>query len=195
MKLRHDRGQVHIVRRLAALLLEILAVFSLSATAFAMDAVEAELPVTVKGASCMVRLTPLDGAPTPETGEMELKGAGKFTLEFTEPGIYRYELAALPGQRQDVIYDTTVYQITVTVVTGEDGVLRTLISVSAGDEHKADEAVFENKLKPVNPDKPKTGDLSYPALWSAALLLSAAGLIAVLILLSRMTTAKSTKNL
>ena len=60
---------------------------------------------------------------------------------------------------------------------------------------QAADSYFENKLKPVNPDKPKTGDLSHPALWSAALLLSAAGLIAVLILLRRMTTAKSTKNL
>lgn len=69
-------------------------------------------------------------------------------ISFNAPGEYRYRLAEVDGGLGGVTYDTTVYDVTATVVDNGDGTLGVTWSVSKGGEAlEGKEIVFANGYK------------------------------------------------
>jgi pilin isopeptide linkage protein len=72
---------------------------------------------------------------------------GSFTfdaLEFTAKGVYKFTVVEAVGDDENIIYDETVYEITVTV-TGDDEALVAEVEGAEGIE-------FSNETKPVPGD-------------------------------------------
>lgn len=63
-------------------------------------------------------------------------------IEYTEEGSYTYEVREVPGNAEDVIYDSTVYEITVDVALAEDG--SQLVATIGGDSTTGDDLTFAN---------------------------------------------------
>ena len=114
---------------------------------------------------------------------------------YTKEGRYYYIVKELSDKPLDgITYDKTVFHVTVTVTDDKEGRLVTSSDISAvGDTEKsADRISFTNTYKgsePADPDKDKdkkdksvkTGDSSKLIGWVIMLLLSAEGLMVLLI--------------
>lgn len=93
-------------------------------------------------------LEPLQDAPLPEPATLTIRGAGSGTfapLAYGTPGTYRYTLRQqtdpLPGYR----LDDTVYDLTVEVLTDDQGALTASVLLwRQGAQGKAEEARFTN---------------------------------------------------
>ena len=77
------------------------------------------------------KLTPVDGAPMPESDEVivslkkgEITGSGKFgEITYDECGEYTYEITEVPGETLDMKYSKEKVVVTVTVTEGEDALI------------------------------------------------------------------------
>ena len=145
--------------------------------------------------------------PMPEQNQIQIgaNGSGTFdSILYTTPGDYTYQIREISGSDQinrssDLIYDTTVYQVTVRVLNAEDGGLEA--EVWAGKEgmaEKQNQITFENQWKetktpetivnPVQTGKtvavittktPKTGDIQKPAAYIFTIIIAAGIAISV----------------
>ena len=114
---------------------------------------------------------------------------GKFTfeaIEYTQVGVYTYTVVEHnPDQSHNVydgvVYDTTEYVVTVTVV-GNNGALEATVS------HSREELVFVNKVYEEPPAIPQTGDSFAPGLFITLMVVSSLGLAAVVIAKKREET-------
>ncbi|MBR0379687.1 MAG: hypothetical protein IJH62_03910, partial [Mogibacterium sp.] len=139
-------------------------------------------------------------------GEVTNTAGGAFAFNaasYTKEGKYYYIVKELSDKPVDgIIYDKTVFHVTVTVTDDKEGKLVTSSDISAvGDTEKsADRISFTNTYKgsePVDPDKDKdkkdksvkTGDSSKLIGWVIMLLLSAEGLM-VLLLIGRRSAGR-----
>lgn len=107
-------------------------------------------------------------------------------LTFDREGTYRYRLRELAGTDKTVIYDESIYDVTVTVAL--DGDYTATVSYSKDGKPLDGTPVFANLTKaqePTKTDNPKTGDRSQIALWAGLMALSLAGGTAVLLLSRR----------
>lgn len=119
-------------------------------------------------------------------------------MSYTEPGDYKYQVYQSKGTNKDMVYDDSVYEVTVRVVNTETGGLAAEIwAVKNESEQKVDEIKFVNyynettqattESKPntthhttntitkssIGTSSPKTGDKSNLMLWSAVAAVSA----------------------
>lgn len=90
-----------------------------------------------------------EGEQTVVTAKNDANGKVVFpAISFNEPGEYRYRLAEVDGGLGGVTYDTTVYDVTATVVDNGDGTLGVTWSVSKdGQPLEGKEIVFANSYK------------------------------------------------
>lgn len=90
-----------------------------------------------------------EGEPTVVAAKNDANGKVAFpAISFNAPGEYRYRLAEVDGGLGGVTYDTTVYDVTATVVDNGDGTLGVTWSVSKGGQPlEGKEIVFANSYK------------------------------------------------
>ena len=90
-----------------------------------------------------------EGEQTVVTAKNDASGKVAFpAISFNAPGEYRYRLAEVDGGLGGVTYDTTVYDVTATVVDNGDGTLGVTWSVSKdGQPLEGKEIVFANSYK------------------------------------------------
>ena len=90
-----------------------------------------------------------EGEQTVVTAKNDASGKVAFpAISFNAPGEYRYRLAEVDGGLGGVTYDTTVYDVTATVVDNGDGTLGVTWSVSKGGKAlEGKEIVFANGYK------------------------------------------------
>ena len=72
------------------------------------------------------QLTPIDGAPMPQSGNTARNTGGTFAfgaIDYTQTGVYHYQVSEVNGGEAEYAYDPTVYDVTVTV-TDENGQLK-----------------------------------------------------------------------
>lgn len=127
--------------------------------------------------------------------------AGRFeAVSYTRPGDYKYRVYQFKGDNKDMLYDTSIYEVTVRVLNTEDGGLNAKVwAVRNESEEKVDEIKFINKHKEttqatteevrntthhtttntitrsfIGSSSPKTGDRSNLLLWSVAAIVSLA---------------------
>lgn len=88
-----------------------------------------------------------EGMPTVVTASNDAQGNVAFPeMAFTEPGVYAYTLAEVPGELGGVTYDLAVHAVTATVTDNGDGTLA--VAWSADDDGKPiDKVVFANTYK------------------------------------------------
>lgn len=89
---------------------------------------------------------------------------GRFAeINYTEPGDYKYKVYEQKGNSEDIIYDDSIYEVTVRVINAEDGNLMAEIwAVKDESERKVDEIRFGNNYKESSQETtqttPKTKD-------------------------------------
>lgn len=90
-----------------------------------------------------------EGEPTVLTAKNDANGKVSFpAISFNTPGEYRYRLAEVDGGLGGVTYDTTVYDVTATVVDNGDGTLGVTWFVGKdGQQLEGKEIVFANSYK------------------------------------------------
>ena len=90
-----------------------------------------------------------EGEQTVVTAKNDANGKVSFpAISFNAPGEYRYRLAEVDGGLGGVTYDTTVYDVTATVVDNGDGTLGVTWSASKdGQRLEGKEVVFANSYK------------------------------------------------
>ena len=132
-------------------------------------------------------------------GEVTNTAGGAFVFNaasYTKEGKYYYIVKELSDKPVDgITYDKTVFHVTVTVTDDKEGKLVTSSDISAvsDSEKSADKISFTNTYKgsePVNPDKDKdkkgksakTGDKAKLIAWVVMMLLSAEGLMMMLLI-------------
>ena len=119
-------------------------------------------------------------------------------MRYTRPGDYKYTVYQLKGESKDVIYDGSVYEVTVRVVnTQEGGLAAEVWAVKDQSDQKTDEIKFINQYKEtttatteainntihhtitntitkssIGTSSPKTGDKSNVMLWGGIAILS-----------------------
>ena len=121
----------------------------------------ASIPVTVRtdgtasSAVYTVSLTPLDNAPAPAQGSLQIKSGGTayFTgFAFDAPGDYRYKITELNGGAAYTSYDATAYTVTIRVTGRTDGTLAAeLWAVRGNETAKAGSVLFVNLSDPPAP--------------------------------------------
>lgn len=119
-------------------------------------------------------------------------------MRYKRPGDYKYTVYQLKGESKDVIYDGSVYEVTVRVVnTQEGGLAAEVWAVKDQSDQKTDEIKFINQYKEtttatteainntihhtitntitkssIGTSSPKTGDKSNVMLWGGIAILS-----------------------
>ena len=87
-----------------------------------------------------------DISPVPETVIKTVSaGDGSFTIGIDEPGTYTYRVYENAGTNSRIIYDDTVYTVTLFVTSDDDGKLEYKVILSRGDIVKPVAISFENK--------------------------------------------------
>lgn len=108
------------------------------------------IPFTVNYTPGTVIMEAGENAPGPEVASFDGAEEGAFTLSFSEPGDYAYQIWQKAGKDTNIIYDDTVYEVNVYVRVNDDGALYCTVVVSTeDDEHKPGEIAFKNAPKPV----------------------------------------------
>lgn len=127
-------------------------------------------------------LEAVDHAPMPENNMITVSGEGRSffpSINYTEPETYTYTIREINGGTEGYIYDDTIYDVTVQVITDNEGTLAVSQYVSERESEFKTEAVkFVNQYKdasvkdpeestePDNAQTPKTGVNTNLVLWS-----------------------------
>ncbi len=85
--------------------------------------------------------------PAPVSGTLTVSenSSGKFEIEITEPGTYRYTISETAGGDSGITYDDSVYEVTLFVENGEADTLVCAVTANlAGKAEKADLISFCN---------------------------------------------------
>lgn len=125
---------------------------------------------------------------------------GRFAeMSYTRPGDYKYKVYQQRGENKDMLYDSSIYEVTVRVLNTPDGGLNAEVwAVKDESEQKVDEIKFVNIYKEttqtttettpntthytttntvtrssIGTSSPKTGDSSNLFLWSAVAVVTA----------------------
>lgn len=104
-----------------------------------------------------------DKAPLPKENVLQIKGKGNSLfgeILYQAPGIYNYTLKQEPGNNKNGHYDKSIYYITVTVSTGENGQLEASVAAHRDSEKKGEksEIIFINTYeRKVTPFPTETG--------------------------------------
>lgn len=116
-----------------------------------------------------------EGAPLPNENIVKIVGDGKASfpdITFTEPETYHYTIREVPGDSEECIYDSSIYDVMVQVTTNDEGYLSaTVWAMKQGETSKTEKILFINSYDTVDEEEPsdkendffellpKTGDL------------------------------------
>lgn len=140
--------------------------------------------------------------PMPEQNQIQIgaNGSGTFdSILYTTPGDYQYRIRQIAGNDQDIVYDTTEYDVTVRVLNAEDGGLEAEVwAIKPGQSEKQSRIVFRNEWKTATTPRtvqepvqtgtttttttmrtPKTGDMQNPTLYVIVMIIAAGTAIGV----------------
>ena len=160
-------------------LISLLLLFHITGFAFAADAAGVDIPVVIDGGGTAY-LIPNINCPLPTESNIHVDNGrtGRFHIDFTEVGEYRYKITAgfsAPGGEEPA---EEYFTVTVTVAARPDGSLYTVIRISSScKEGKLEHAWFRKTTAPTqpsgtpgttagpgrpgSPDTPNTGDESH----------------------------------
>lgn len=173
-------------KKFLMLLVSFVLMITMFVPVFAMKNVSTEIAFTVDGPNDgKVVIEAIDDAPLPEITEYKNVTEGSFKIEYSEPETYKYKVYQIAGTENDVKYDDTVYNVTVSVMTNDDGDLYTVVTICVGDDtHKPESIKFENvKNTTQSPsDPPQTGDNSNLMVYVGICCVSMFGFLACLLL-------------
>ena len=124
-------------------------VMAVTARAASLTPVTATLPVTCRGGGTFT-IAPLDGTTyLPEEAKIVIPadtGSGTFTITFDEPGNYKYRITQEKVHADGIVYDETIYDATVSVLTGDGMTLTSLLTLSSpGTETKPARIEYKNE--------------------------------------------------
>lgn len=168
------------MKRACSFILSICLLLGITVTAFASASAEAEIAVSATDA-CAVCLKGV----TDNTGNYQeirkVADQTEFSLSYSEPGQYEYELRQIKADGFE-IYDDTVYRVFVTVLSENDVLTAVVTGAFKGTDEKPGEFRFfkPETRTPPEPD-PKTGDNTDLPLWTE--LFCAGGVCVFLVLL------------
>ena len=145
--------------------------------AFAMTATTVELPFTIENVPGTVTIEAVDNAPLPEITELTNTTEGKFEMSYTEPDNFQYKVYQKTGDRKSVKYDTTVYDVAVSIFVNDDGELYPVVVITV-DGQKVDKIDFINVVS--SNDTPQTGDNNHVAIWFSLAIASLIGMAVTL---------------
>ena len=163
------------IKSLAKMLTVIMAVSVMLAVccytalaAFDYTPVEVIVPVTceISGRSAedtyefVLEKTDAGSASVVKKGQIRIDGSGSdtFTIVVNEPGTYRFKVYEKTGSNSNIIYDDTVYQVTIFVTNDEKGQLEYQVILSKGDSVKPTDVIFVNSAKNVPSPIVSTGE-------------------------------------
>ena len=162
----------------------IIAILLMTTTVFAAEEfVSTDIAFHIENGPGTVTIEALNDSPAPDELVIENIDKGAFIVTFSEPGDYQYRICQKPGNNDNIIYDETVYIVTVSVLRDDDGDLYTILSINfENDSFKQDDIIFKNKIKPqptptptpvTPPNKaPDTGDKTNIMFYSILMSLS-----------------------
>lgn len=124
-----------------------------------------------------------DNSPLPTEIELEMQGTATESFEeivYTAPGVYEYSICQLVGDDENYTYCDTVYDLTVYIVTDDNGVLG--IAMVTAENHetckKVSDILFENLYDdPSSESTPQTGDSNNNILWITLAFISLVGIV------------------
>ena len=132
-------------KRLITVITLLLSLIAIPIHAFAAEATTAEISFTVKNAPSTVVAEAVHNEPLPAQTVFEGVSEGKFEFSFTEPGDYYYNIYQKQSTESNVTYDSTVYEVCISVFVNEAGELYSVSAVNAeNSSEKTDNIVFEN---------------------------------------------------
>lgn len=136
------------IKKIISIIIMLLMITALPLQAFAMAEVSVELPFTVANINGTVVIEAVDGAPLPELTEFKDVANGVFKLSFSQPDTYRYRVyQQIPENTNGVVFDKTVYKITLIVLSDDEGILQSVCTISIdGSAEKQENIRFENEL-------------------------------------------------
>lgn len=155
---------------------------------FGMTEISVELPFVVENINGTVVIEAVDDAPLPEVTEFKDVAEGVFVFSYTQPDTHHYRIhQQMPANSDDVIYDSTVYNVAVYVLSDDDGALYAVYAISIdGFAEKQESVSFENRIPTGETDPPvQTGDNSHLWIWLAVSLSSLAGILILLFIMRR----------
>lgn len=117
------------------------------------------------GDDCLVKIECEKDSPKPDSETKKLKDGDfdYFTIKADIPGIYKYKVFEVPGNKDGVFYDDTVYNITIYVTNTdkEDELVYTMTVESSKTGAKPEKVEFKNRNASSERDVPEetpTGD-------------------------------------
>lgn len=131
------------IKKIITIIAVIIALTGISTGAYAMNETTAEIPVEVKENGTVV-IESVDNAPLPDDTEMDISN-GSFIISYTEPDTYCYKIYQKKGSDKNTDYDDSVYEVIVSVLADDEGLLYSVVSVfNEGSDTKSDIASFVN---------------------------------------------------
>ncbi len=106
-----------------------------------------------------VQLTAVEeGNPLPSNSLIELKEEGKFEgLTYDAPGNYNYKISQIKGSNQDILYDATVYDVSVSIWYDTSNNYKSTVVIKNEDSNRKSEVKFVN-TKIVETESDKKGE-------------------------------------
>ena len=86
--------------------------------------------------------------PVPKTNRLMIEGSGsgKFEITVEEPGTYTYKVYQMTGQNGDIIYDDTIFYVTLFVTGNDENNLELKIANAIEGKAKPTKLEFVNTL-------------------------------------------------
>lgn len=136
------------IKKFISIIIMLFMIATLPLQAFAMAEVSVELPFAVENFNGTVVIEAVDGSPLPERTEFQDVADGTFKFSFSQPDTYRYRVyQQIPENTNGVIFDKTVYKITLTVLSDAEGILQSVCTISIdGSAEKKEAILFENRF-------------------------------------------------
>lgn len=128
----------------------LLAFLILMTTIIRVDAYEfeASFPVFCTESADVV-ISAIDNAPLPEKTRLTIteNNPGKFSMKYTEPGVYKYHVSQ-EKTYSDYIYDNTEYDVWIYVSFLDDKTMTaSVVAKNNKDKAKPDKIIFQNEKK------------------------------------------------
>ena len=130
-------------------------------------------------------------APAQDVITVDGTGTAKFDVKIDEPGTYRYKVYEKKGANSDIIYDETVYMVTLFVTNTKEGTLEYQVILAKEGMVKPTEVAFINDAvrKPDRKDPVvKTGDTEKTIQGTACGFLAAGAFLLLLASIKRKET-------
>lgn len=142
------------MKKLFLLLTFILTIGVTTLNVFAMDECSTEIQVETNE-SMLIEIDSENKDILPEQTQLQINGTGSFNLSYNEPGIYEYTIKQIPGTDPAIEYDTTIYNVYVSILYNDANKLTATITANPKDTtEKPDVIKFVNTPKESETEQP-----------------------------------------